>query len=413
VLAGQLKGAKTMPLEVTNDQVEAYLSTYHGRPVRVLRMQQLGDKAVTAVDGDATEGGVADAQPLKRFGYGKPIVVHYKSDHTEQRVVLRMATANGFGHELRADRAAELLLGYDTYNALPLHVGALDVGVFRAERTLSDAGAETPAMISLGAGDEFFLLTPYAEGEPYALDLQRLRDEGNLLPRDVERCQTLADYLVQIHSRKYVAGGGESGDSRPQKSVDRAALYRRRIRDTIGSGEGILGLVDCYPRDYALATPAWLEMVEKECIRWRWRLKGLHHRLCQVHGDFHPFNILFAEDNSPAFLDRSRGEWGEPADDVSCLAINYLFFSLQRSGQLSPPFEQLWELLWQRYLDQTGDRELLRVVAPFLVWRALVLASPIWYETPDRVRRALLHLIERVLHLPSFDPSKINELCGV
>jgi aminoglycoside phosphotransferase (APT) family kinase protein len=132
-----------------------------------------------------------------------------------------------------------------------------------------------------------------------------------------------------------------------------------------------------------------------------------------VHGDFHPFNILFTDVDNFVLLDRSRGAWGEPADDVSCLAINYLFFSLQRSGRLAPPFQEMWQTFWQLYLDYTGDRELLTVVVPFLVWRALVLASPIWYDTPDCVRLALFHLIEQILRERSFDPSCINEYCMV
>jgi aminoglycoside phosphotransferase family enzyme len=153
--------------------------------------------------------------------------------------------------------------------------------------------------------------------------------------------------------------------------------------------------------------------VEKECITWRWRLKDNSYRLCQVHGDFHPFNILFTDDNNFVLLDRSRGAWGEPADDVSCLAINYLFFSLQHTGRMAPPFHQLWQTFWQTYLEYTGDRELLTVVAPFLVWRALVLGSPIWYDTPDCVRLTLYHFIEQILRERSFDPGCINEYCMV
>jgi aminoglycoside phosphotransferase family enzyme len=31
------------------------------------------------------------------------------------------------------------------------------------------------------------------------------------------------------------------------------------------------------------------------------------------------------------------------------------------------------------YLKKTGDSEILEVVQPFYAWRALVVASPIWY----------------------------------
>ena len=64
-------------------------------------------------------------------------------------------------------------------------------------------------------------------------------------------------------------------------------------------------------------------------------------------------------------LDRSRGEYGDPADDVTCLTLNYLFFSLQRSGRLEGSFENLFRRFWERYLEESGDREILRVAAPF------------------------------------------------
>jgi hypothetical protein len=80
--------------------------------------------------------------------------------------------------------------------------------------------------------------------------------------------------------------------------------------------------------------------------------------------------VLFGDDVDFRLLDRSCGGWSEPADDVTYMAINYLFFSLQRSGDLAPPFEQLWDVIWNTYLAQSGDRELLGLVAPFFAWRA-------------------------------------------
>jgi hypothetical protein len=90
------------------------------------------------------------------------------------------------------------------------------------------------------------------------------------------------------------------------------------------------------------------------------------------------------------------------------MAINYLFFSLQRSGRLAPPFTELWDVFWQTYMNQTEDQELLAVVAPFFVWRALVLASPHWYNVSDAVRVALFHFIDNILAEPAFDPTLVN-----
>jgi aminoglycoside phosphotransferase (APT) family kinase protein len=94
-----------------------------------------------------------------------------------------------------------------------------------------------------------------------------------------------------------------------------------------------MGLIDNYPASTDPVYGERLAAIEKRCVDWRWKLKGRIHRLRQAHGDFHPWNILFDQGAEFCVLDRSRGEWGDPADDVTCLTMNYLF-SLQRSGRL-------------------------------------------------------------------------------
>ena len=112
-------------------------------------------------------------------------------------------------------------------------------------------------------------------------------------------------------------------------------------------------------------------------------------------------------------LDRSRGEWGEPADDVTCLALNYLFFSLRRSGRLEGDFETLWLRFWRRYIEASGDSELLEVAAPFIAWRGLVMASPVWYPgLPEALRGKLFDFIRNVLAAERFDPARANAYLG-
>ena len=353
--------------------VQAYLSNRLGRTAEVLDLELLDKHA------GATR---ADRRHLKVYGYGQPVLIRYCLDGVERRAVLRTMAPNPFGHERRADRAAGLLLSYDTFNDVPRHVRALDVGVLRPDGQLT----------SVGDAGEFFLLTDYVDGALYADDLQRLRDTGCLTDRDIRRAERLAYYLAELHAVKR----------------DEPALYRRAMRDLVGSGEGIFGLADSYPAGFALADANRLERIERACVRWRWQLNAHPERLARIHGDFHPFNVLFDDDMGFWLLDRSRGGWGEPADDVTCMAINYLFFSLQRSGALAPPFEQLWNVFWRTYLETTGDDALLERVAPFFAWRALVVASPTWYNVADAVREALLHFIDAVLDAPRFDPARVD-----
>ena len=173
-----------------------------------------------------------------------------------------------------------------------------------------------------------------------------------------------------------------------------------------------MGLTDSYAR-HPFFTTDLLERIEHLCVNWRWRLKAFTHRLRQVHGDFHPWNILFRSGADFQLLDRSRGEYGDPADDVTCLTANYLFFSLQRSGRLEGGLETLFLRFWERYLENSGDLEMLRVAAPFYAFRGLVMASPLWYPNLSNVvRQRLIAFITAVLENDTFDPAQVNAYCG-
>ena len=322
----------------------------------------------------------------KQYGYGTPIKLTFQVGQKIQSAVLETMKPGPFGHEHPADRAQAILWDYDSYGRLPRHVQALDVGAFTDDRQL----------ISVAEAREFFVLTQWTEGASYHADLERLAKGGRLRKQDRERTMALARYLAQIHARK----------------LRDPALYRRRLRELIGHGECIMGLTDSYPDRYGFITADLLRGVEEACNRWRWRLHGEGQRLSQVHGDFHPWNVLFRKGTDFSVLDRSRGEWGEPADDVTSMTINYLFFSLCRWGDLRGPLEVLFRLFWETYMEASGDNDVTGAAAPFFAFRGLVLASPVWYPTlPVKVRRTIFQFIEHVLDESQFNPARVNEYC--
>jgi len=359
--------------DLKREEIERYLRAVLGAPVSVFNMTILG--------------GGPESNDVKGYGYGIPLKVDFQIDGNECRtIVLHTMTPGPFGHEHMADRAKELLWEHHAFNRLPRHVRSIDVGGFQTGGQL----------ISLGKVEEFCLLTEYLEGGSYSHDLERIRDSGAINELDLARADALCDYLVDIHKRP----GSDPG------------LYVRRIRELVGGGECIMGIADSYPQ-HPLVSPAFLERVEHLCVSWRWRLKSLTHRLRQVHGDFHPWNILFRSGVDFSLLDRSRGEYGDPVDDVTSLTLNYLFFSLQRSERLEGGFQTLFLRFWKRYLEKSSDREMLKVAAPFLAFRGLVMASPVWYPTlPDTVRQRMLAFIIAVLESDSFDPQEANRYCG-
>lgn len=358
-------------MELNQDRLTTYLSHYWRQPIQIKAMRTLG-------------GDLAGEGALKAFAYGKPLLIEMEGAGIPDQVVLRQINRNGFGRERDSDRMAEVWLNYATFNKLNRHVKAIDIVALDGEQQLSSCGQVV----------DFMLLTNFAPGSPYANDLIRIRDQQTCTDLDIARAETLAAYLADIHAKQH----------------DDPLLWRRRLRDLIGHGEGIMGLTDSYPADFALASTHDLRQIEEAANRWRWQLKPLSHRLAQVHGDFHPFNILFEGTTNLHLLDRSRGEWGEPADDVSCLSINYLFFSLQAFTAFQEPFVTLYRAFWQRYLAGRPDPEIFSVIQPWYAWRALVLASPQWYpHLSDPVRAMLLTFARRVLKTERFDWEEVGQ----
>ena len=238
---------------------------------------------------------------------------------------------------------------------------------------------------------EFFILNEKLTGYDYFQDLERIR-QGDFRPSDVEQARAFARWLGQVHATR----------------KDDPDLYYRHVRNLLGASECIMGLIDeAFPHPCAFLPEVQFVALEKRLIDWRWVLRGYAHRLCAVHGDFHPWNILVDGAGEFSVLDRSRGEWGEPAGDVATLAANYLLFGLlaePESGSFGGSFEVLYRAFFEEYLDQTGDAECLRVMAPFFVFRALVIVSPEWYPNhPEPVRRALVRFLTNVLEDEVFD----------
>lgn len=320
---------------------------------------------------------------LKGFGYGLPYLVEIDVGGKKKSLVLETLKRGGFGHEHFSDRAQVVIWQHSTFNKLPNHVRSYDVGAFTKEGKLK----------SLGDCIEYFILMEKVEGQLYHFDLDRIKTTNEFNELDIRRCLTLSNYLVKIHKKKR---------AEPQ-------LYIRRARELLGHGECIMGLIDSYPSGLPYIDENGLKKIEKMCIEWRYTLKKRFHRLSQVHGDFHPWNIIFRKGTDFTTLDRSRGEWGEPADDLSSMSINYIFYSLQVHGKLEGHFERLLSKFWQNYIDKTSDYEVLEVIQPFFAWRGLVISSPVWYPNlTEDVRIKIFNFINNVLGTDRFDLKSIN-----
>lgn len=335
---------------------------------------------------DVRRFGVDEAEPdavtEKAVGYGHPLKLRIRDQAgAERHLVFHTASSDPFGHDRRSDRAAEMLLGFDTFGSIPRHVPALDVGAISADQR---------ELISLAQSGEFYLLTGYADGHLYADELRRIAADARLGPHDLDHCRTLAGYLADLHAHK----------------LDAPEQYSRAVRDLVGSGEGIFGMIDSFADGAPGARAERLIRIESACVAWRHRLRRRPGRLSRTHGDFHPFNLLFDDAHGLHLLDTSRGSVGDPADDICALAINYLFFAVERPAVWRSAFAELWHTFFERYLERSGDAEMLEVLAPFLAWRGLVVTSPVWYPgLQPAARDRLLSFIEKTLAADRFEPA--------
>src|ERR1700690_498102 len=179
--------------------------------------------------------------------------------------VVKTLFPEGLGHDYPSDRAGVFLLDLDEYKNLPGHVRALDV---LAE--LEDGGVK-----SVVGGKEYYLLMEVAEGIDYFKDLEAFRNKEKLDAAGISKIKAMASYLARIHSEK----------------KESRSLYLRKVRDTIGHGECLMGVFDTYP-DGTLSS-AEMADIEKMCIDWRGHPRGKKKTLSLFYRGFFPAPILF------------------------------------------------------------------------------------------------------------------------
>lgn len=335
-------------------------------------------------------GSEARLKKVERLGegvHGTGFRVSFHHPEGEDHLVMKTLFPSRFGHDHYADRAQVLLLANANYNEMPKHVKAVDV-----------VGETPQKLVSIRDAREFYIFMEEAEGRPYFEDLEEILQRGRLDQKDIQRVRMLADFLADIHSIKY-------------HREDADILYKRRIRDLIGHGECIMGIIDAFgPLEFTMENDL-VDYVEK-CIPWWGRLRLKHERLSSVHGDYHPGNIRLRGDDF-LLLDRSRGSWGEPADDVSSLSINFIHYALKDRAGFAGPFADLFNHFIEYYIDRTGDEEVFAVCQPFYTFRALVIANPRFYPLDSAdTKKKLLRFGYRVLDEETFRADRIPDLIG-
>ena len=326
-----------------------------------------------------------DEVHIRKLGSGVQglgFLVEMKTGDRIRSYVVKALLPEHFGHDYPSDRAAVFLLDLDEYKTLPRHVKAVDV--------LSEM--EDGSIKSIGGGKEYYLFMERGTGKHYFHDLSAFSQKSRLEISDIERIKAMTSYLAEIHSVKKAS----------------KTLYWRKLRDTVGHGECLMGVFDMYPEG-TLSSDETTAIIKKS-VDWIYRLKPYYNRLSQIHGDFHPGNIWFKDDADFILLDRSRGPWGEPADDLTALTINYIFFSVKNFEDIRGPYLEGLNLFFEEYIKLTGDTQLLEVVAPFFAFRGVVVANPVFYpELTSKQRGLLFSFVNNVLDADRFELQRVHD----
>ena len=339
---------------------------------------------------------VLGVEPLERDkvyagGFGDTIFITLE----DKRLVAKVSKKGDFGRNYLEDRIRDSVWTFSK-STLPKQPKQVAIGSIKDGK-----------LIPFNFHSEPFVVSEEAKGKSYHLFLSEALKRGNINEDDRKAALELSDYLVDIHQTK----------------EPKSSLYKRHIIDVVGSPEGLMGVV----------TYLWNELTDKQiqetfgkskndlrkevlqlkkkAIEYADSIEDRIQRSSQIHGDFHPFeNIRF--ENYPEkywILDRSRAEFGEPADDVVAMWMNYLNHALLDKGNYSGPFMELGNSFLDNYLRKTNDHEMLEIVQPFAVWRGLVISTPKWYpNTPTDVRKKIFNFMRNVSEVKEFDPKKVN-----
>jgi len=341
---------------------------------------------------EAKEGKRVTILEYKRLGsgwHGTGYMIRFKTqDARLKTVVLRTLMPVDFSHDYASDRARVFLLQHEMSQGIPGHIESLDVSGFTKKGQL----------ISLGDIKEFFQIVEVAHGAPYTADFQRIKESGKLSDSDGEKAKVLSDHLVSLHGRK-IKGSEEEIRS----------IRRRHSRDALGHGEMMMGVIDTYPDKFDFISKDELTGLICRAAGFREKVKDVPFIPCRMHGDFHPANIMF-EGGKIKVLDASREVYGDPADDVTTMAINYIWFAVMQTGSFNGPFAGLFNIFWDNYFKKAKNFHILKTAGIFFAFRGVVVAHPVFYAAQsDEVRRKIVRFVDNVLRSDSFDSSRINE----
>jgi len=230
---------------IKEDKIKEYLSKKFNGKVTDVKIEKLGSGVV-----------------------GTGYAVNFKLNDKQEKKILKTLFTENLNLDHSSDRAKSLLLAHDNYNSMENHVKSVDVVGIK----------EDGSLISVGESKEFFILMDEAKGQDFFKDLESLNTKDSLDEKTRNKVINLTNFLIKLHKKKH----------------NSESLYKRKIRDTIGS-ECLMGVLDIYPKETNWTTDKEISEMVKLCVDFWTKTKHMNHRLCEIHGDFHPGNIYISK----------------------------------------------------------------------------------------------------------------------
>ena len=350
---------------IKNSEIKEYLEKKYKRKISDLKIKKLGSGVL-----------------------GTGYLIEFKITKNKKRLILKSLIKEGFTHDYLSDRAASLIRAHEDYNLMENHVKSEDVIANKDGR-----------LTSIGNAKEFYILMQEARGKDFFNDFDKIKKTKILDSEIKKKIMNISDFLVKIHKKKHKS----------------SSIYRRKMRETISGNGSIIEMLDFHSdENFIRFEKKWFEIL-KQIIRY-WRIsRNMDYRLCEVHGDFHPGNIWF-ENEKLIILDRARGRFGEPADDITSFIINPIMYSLILNGKFDGPFKEMYDIFWNNYFKKTKDREMRKIIAPYLAFKIAIVTNPIIVsnnlyggkEKAELIREKLINLALNVAKDKEFSPEKIN-----
>lgn len=230
---------------------------------------------------------------------------------------------------------------------------------FEAFLRIRHGEAKLDAVIEESNGLRLSYSTPGGKRElllvPYSDRLDRVAEQGELTGEDEAAARQLAEALAALHHEK----------------VFEPEMYRKKLRRDL---DDMLASLDELMRHEELTEDETAEMAVK-AARWWGRLRLHPGRLAPAWEGDYPGGIWAC--GPDIILRTGHPASGEPARDVASACFLYIERAVASLGRFDGPFRHLFLAFFGRYLEASGDTDLLRVLPFHIAARALRAANDI------------------------------------